>query len=252
MAYSLTWDTTGYDFSEEIEKITWTDSTQIATELVPRRHGAIVTEEPVMSPRGLFLYGMIVQATAALAETRLNLLVKQMNSGAKQLRFDSNRYITCYKKDLNFEYVEGSGMTAVKYAIEFFAADPFWYKVSASTADQLADTNPEAWTHTYDGDAMVWPTITILADQGGSVVTFSLTNSTTSQTFSYAGTIASGQSLVINCANFTVANNGTSDLTNSSGSFIQLNSGANSFSYSGTTCTIRIAYTQRFFGPSWS
>ena len=253
MAYSLTWDTTGYDFSDEVEACDWDDTTQLATEIMPRRHGALVTEEPVLAPRRLTLAGMIVQTTAALCESRYSTLAKQMNAGAKQLRFNSARYITLYKKGMQGRPVESTGLVALRYSIEFMAADPFWYSTSASSADQVASYGVTAWTHTNSGDAMVWPTITILADQGGAVTPpISLTNSTTGQTFTYSGTIASGQSLVINCANFTVANNGVTDLANSSGSFIQLNSGDNSMSFSGPAATVRIAYTQRFFGPTFS
>lgn len=253
MAYSLTWDVTGYDFTEEAESCDWDDSTQLATELVPRRHGALITEEPVLAPRRLTLMGMIVSATDAACETRYSLLAKQLNAGAKQLRFNGLRYITCYKKGMEARPVESTGLIALKYAIEFMAVDPFWYSTSATSADQVASYGVTAWSHTNSGDAMVWPTITFLANQGVAVTPpISLTNSTTGQTFTYSGTIASGQNLVVNCANFTVQNNGTTDLANSSGSFIQLNSGSNSMSYSGPACTVRLAYTQRFFGPTWS
>ena len=255
MAFALDWDTTGYDFSDEVEQFDWNDQTYIASETIPRRHGALVTEEPVIGPRRFSLTGMIVQATAALCESRYSTLAKQMNiSGQpKRLRCNSARYISCYKKDLNPRPVEGVGLVAMRYVIDFFAADPFWYSTSATSVDQVASYGVTAWTHTNSGDAMVWTTITILADQGGAVTApFSLANSTTGQTFTYNGTIASGQSLVINCANFSVANNGTSDLTNSSGSLIQLDSGGNSMVFTGVAATVRIAYTQRFFGPTWS
>lgn len=253
MTYALTWDTTGYDFSEEVEKFEYDDGSQISTEIVARRHGALVTEEVTMSPKNLMLTGVIVQATAALAEARLSLLEKQMNAGRKQLRFNSARYISLYKKSLTAQPVDGTALTAWRYAIAFFADDPFWYSTSPTSTDQIADYNPEVWSHTNSGDALVFPVISIIADQGGNVAGgITLTNSTTGLSFTFAATILSTKSLVIDCANHTVQNNGVTDYANSGGSWHHLEPGANSFSYAGAAATVRLAYTQRFFAPTVS
>jgi phage-related protein len=253
MAYSLTWDTTGYDFSEEVEKIELDDNSEIATELVPRRHGALVTEEVTMSPKKIFLVGQIVQATAALAETRLSLLMKQMNAGRKQLRFNSARYINCYKEAFEAVPVDGTALTVWRYSITFFADDPFFYSTSDTSVDQIADYNPEVWTHTNSGDGIVFPTISIIADQGGAISGgITLTNSTTGLSFTFSATIANTKSLVVDCANHTVKNDGVTDFASAGGSFHHLVSGSNNFSYAGSAGTVRIAYTQRFFGPTVS
>ena len=252
MAFSLTWNTSGYDFTEEVEKLDWDDPTNIASELVPRRHGALVTEQPVMGPRMLHLYGAIVKSSAALAETRLNTLVVQMNSGRGQLAFSGSRYINCYKQDMAFEPSEGGGMAVIRYRIDFFADDPFWYSTSTSSTDQAISYNPTAWAHSNGGDALIYPVVSVIA--GGSPVSggVTLTNATTGKSFTYSATVSAGQTLAVDCANFTVLNNGVSDLNNWSGTFIWLNAGSNSLSFAGSNCTVRIAYTQRFFGPTWT
>lgn len=252
MAFSLTWNTTGYDFTEEVEQLDWDDPTNIPTELVPRRHGALVTEQPVLGPRMIHLYGAIVKATAALAETQLNTLVVQMNSGRGQLSFNGSRYINCYKQDMNFTPSEGGGLAVIRYRIDFFCDDPFWYAATATSSDQAVTYNPTSWAHSNGGDALVYPVVSVIA--GGSPVSggVTITNSTTGKSFTYSATISAGQTLAVDCGNFTVLNNGVSDLASWSGTFIWLQSGSNSMLYAGSNCTVRIAYTQRFYGPAWT
>lgn len=253
MAYSLTWDATGYDFSDEVETIEWNDSSRIPLEIVPRRHGAIVTEDVVLEPRTLWLKGAINSSTVALAESRLNTLKKQMNAGAKQLRFDSTRQITAYKSSGDYNFQEGTGLRGVDYNLMFLAVDPFWYDITQRSVDQAITYSPFVWAHSNTGDAFVYPTISIIADGGGTVSNISINNLTIGKSITFTGTVASGKTLAIDMANFTALNDGVNVLNNMSGSWFHLASGSNIMAiyYTGSAHTVRMVYYPRWFGPAF-
>jgi len=78
------------------------------------------------------------------------------------------------------------------------------------------DASPKSFTITMDGNAIVNdPKITILAG-GANITALEIKNTTTGHLaeLDYSGTITSAQSLVIDCAAYTVKNNGSADEAN--------------------------------------
>lgn len=240
------------DFTANVERVEDSIPQRVSTESVPRRHGAVVTETPVLDVRRFAFTLSYFGTTRALARTQLDTWLVAFASfalaGRDKLYLDSDRYIWAYYEDAGpVEWIDGNAMQAFRMSVSFVSAEPFFEDGTATSVDQVCSYNPTAWSHTNSGTVLVYPTITILANQGTDVVAPALTNSTTGKTSTYAGTVSSGNSLVIDCANFTVANNGTSDFANFSGTFLWLNAGSNSMSYAGANaCTVRIAYNPRY------
>lgn len=229
------------------------DRTRIAFATAPRRHGAIVTEEPVLEQRICSFNGMAKKATQALLRTWIDDTLKAIN--VQDINFyliDTTKYLVVSKMDFPWKFKEGSAGTALEYECELFASDPFWKHATTVAEDTVHSNHPTSslsYTHTNPGSAFVFPVITITANVSGAISNVTFTNTTTGKSFTYAGTIASGKALVFDTANFTCLNDGASDLANLTGVPVWLNSGDNAITFSGGNATVRIAYTPRSYGP---
>ena len=106
------------------------------------------------------------------------------------------------------------------------------------------------FTQNNSGSVYVFPTITITKQGGSSLpspVTFE--NVTTGKQFSVATAMAVSDSLVVDCANFTVKKNGVSVIGNFTGTFMWLNSGDNSMRMLVPGFDVKIEFYPRFFQP---
>jgi len=230
------------------------DRTRVPSEVAPRRHGVVRTEEPTLTERVLAFSGTIKQATAALLRTKLDDVLKTMNGTEKQFYlYDTTRYIVCTKTEFRSRFRPGPAMTVLDYDCELFASDPFWIAATGTTDTQTASNWPTSalsWTHTNSGSALVFPTYTVTANVAGAVAgPITLTNSTTGKSWTFSATIASGKSMVFNTANFTVTNDGADAINSMTGVPVWLTSGSNSLSFSGGNATFKIAYNARYYGP---
>ena len=106
---------------------------------------------------------------------------------------------------------------------------------SASGAVWQAQNGGKKWTLgsqgvikvLVDSTDNVYPIITIR----GQAVNPTITDITTNTSLSYSGTVASGQTLVLDCANKTAKLNGTSVVQNVSGNWLYLVGGMNKFEF---------------------
>lgn len=245
MAFAASFST--YTFTDDLEDFDFNDDTDIPTEKVPRRHGVFVNEEPTRSQKIVHVTGSFFKATAALATTELDTILRVLNSGKQQLKFNSGRYANAYKQRFSYRFLETGDFTAVRYDIEFLLADPFWYDTAAVST--TITSGYAGWTHNNGGDEIVYPVIQVTAAGGGSFSAATLTNSTIGKSWTYAGTVAAGAVLEVDSSEFTVENpNGTSDQANWTGTFIWLVAGNNSLAltYTGTApASVNIAYSNR-------
>lgn len=251
MAFATTFGS--YTLTDDVEDFDFDDDTDIPTEKVPRRHGVYVNEEPTRAAKTIKVVGSFWKTTAALARTELDLLAKTLNAGRQQLKLNSGRYINAYKQRFSYRFMETGDFTAVRYAIEFLADDPFWY--DSTDADVTVTSSYAGWTHANGGDELVYPVIQITAAGGGSFSNAVFTNASTGKSWTYAGTVVAGAVLEVDCGNFTCENpNGTADMANFTNTFIWLVSGNNSLTltYTGTApASVRITYGKRYNGPAW-
>lgn len=245
MAFAVSFDT--YTFTDDIEDFDLDDDTDIPTEKVPRRHGVYVNEEPTRAPKSVIVQGSFVKSSAANAVAELDTLLRTLNQGQKQLKFNSGRYANAYKHRFSYRWLKTGDFSAVSYRVEFLLADPFWYDVTATST--TITSGYASWTHNNGGDELVYPVIQITAAGGGAFSAATLTNASISKSWTYAGSVSAGNVLEIDHANFTCENpNGTADMANFSGTFFWLVRGNNTLTlvYTGTApASVNIAYNAR-------
>lgn len=230
------------------------DRTRIAYETAPRRHGAIVTEEPVLEQRVFTFRGRTKKASEAALRTWIDDTLKAINiADINFYLYDTTRFIVCSKQDFNWSLVPGTAGVSLEYECELFAKDPFWYRDTLTTDTQTASNWPTSaltWTHTNPGSVLMYPIYTITNNIGsGSISGFTLTNTTTGKSWTFSGSVANGKAYVFDTALFTSKNDGTSDLNSLTGVPVWVVSGANSMSFSGANATVKVEYRPRFFGP---
>ena len=250
MAYKLQAGT--YDFTDLIEEMPdFGHEWRIAEETAPRRHGSIVTEEPVVDRRTITARGTYMASTYALARAEMATMAVALATQPLTLTVDSDgRYITAYTASFRPEWVEGSATTSFRFDPEFKCSDPFFYASAADSSSQVVTYSPTSWAVSNGGDVLVFPTITITADQGGSISNFTLTNSTTGKSFTFTPTVSNTKSLVVNCANGTVQNDGADARNGLSGTlFIWLPTGSNTLQLSGANATVTVAFRKRYYTP---
>ena len=238
-----------YDFTTLVEDVEFERESRISAETAPRRHGTVVTEEVVLDAKVIILHGFYSAATEALARAEIDNMDKVLaTTSTKKLSFYSGRQLNAYCRRFSPRFVEGTAMTAFRFDAEFYAADPFWYSTTetSTSVEPFQDTN---FTQANSGSVYVFPTITISPMGAGIVPAFTFTNVTTGKSFSYSASIASGESLVVDTANFTVKKGGVSVYGNFSGTFLWLNSGDNSLKINKPGSVVAIAFYPRFFQP---
>lgn len=230
------------DFSETVEEIEISQPHSIVPMKVPKRHGAVVQEVPTLDPVRISMRGKIQEQDLDTLLTTLGNFQKTFSRFNKKLYIYNDRYYYAYVLSFGYKYIEGAVFKSLAYSIDFFCADPFQYSTTEVTDSRTLNSSDtaiditnniyrESFTLNNPGNSYVYPKFTITpANDINSVI---IRNITTGRNITYTGTVTSGQSLVIDCANLTVTNNGTEDLTNFSGSFLWLNAGNNSFQYEG-------------------
>lgn len=249
---AITFDT--YDFTDLIEDDGLECSVSVPLEKAPRRHGAVVTEEPTLEAGRVTLRGRFLTSTEALAAAEVRTMLKTLNLGSsstarKNLTWRTGRLLGCYCRNFRWKNLPGTVYTGFEFEVEFISDDPFWYDSSATSASQVITYSPTSWAHTNSGDVLVYPVVTIAADQGSDASNFTFLNVTTNKSFTYAGTVTSGNSLVVDCSALTCKNNGASDLANFSGVFTWLAPGANTLRLTGALATVTVEYTARYYAP---
>lgn len=236
-----------------VEKVRAPRERRIATEDVSRRHGSVLIEEVVYDKRRVTIEGAIRKATAANLRSALDDLERALGGvQEKKLYLWDDRYINAISRSWDPEYGAGAGLLFARYTAEFECEDPFWYDASATSDVQVvtsAPTSATSWTSTNPGSRLVYPTITITANVSGNISAFALANITTGKSFTFSGTVLSGNSLIVNCAARTVTNNGNNALANwpSGNIFWWLNPGANTVRLTGANATVTIAYNAPYY-----
>jgi hypothetical protein len=243
------------DLSEAAD--TWEEAleTRLNAMQVSKRHGVILTEAPVAAGRVIRVEGRVQAATYEILRGSLDTMQRILNSGKQKLRIADDRYINAYKQSFMHSYVQGSALRAFDFKIDFLADDPFWY---ANTGDTQTITltsgdtpvgafYKESFELINGGEAYVYVKVTVTANQGGNVTRTTVRNTTSGKTMLYIGTIASGKSLIVDSANFTVKNNGVEDLRNWSGYFVILEKCTCTFEVEGSPATYLFEWNERWW-----
>lgn len=205
---------------------------------VPKRHGALVSDAVVQDVRQIQITGTLLSPddTALGLRTVLDTLGELFSRLGKRLQLWDDRYITAYKSSFAWKYIEGSGLKAADYQLNFTCPDPFWHYIDTNAiATSLASMTAlditsriyrKTFTLTNNGTFVAYPTYTFtMSDPCSKIVLYNLT---LGRQFTFDESILAGRILEVDTSFFTVTNDGTEDLINWSGDFVWLLKGANS------------------------
>lgn len=236
-------DDDGIDLTESVVDIQDSAPMRLNAQEGPKRHGVILSEVPVMDARRISIRGVVQEDTATILRDTLDNIQKVLHRPGKKLRIYDDRYYTAYLADFAYALIPGSAGRSIAYTASFICPDPFCYNDDPGTdGPRTIDTNDaiiditnglygETFVADNEGSAYTYPVYTFVAT--GSVNRIVITNNTTGKSFTYTGTIAAGKTLIVDCPQFKVTNDGVEDLNNWSGSFVWLDPGENSISISG-------------------
>lgn len=247
------------DLTDIIEQ--WDEglNTRINMQSVPKRHGGLVTELPVLEPRRIRMRGRMFATSQEEMRNSLRAIEAGLGYTRKTLTIFDDRFYSAYKAGFSHAYVEGSALLVATVSIEFIADDPFEYSMidPAPVAVQLRNTDTvvditslyykKSFNITNLGSAFSFLTMTATAVLGPSFRVV-VRNNTISRTQSFAspGVVLSGKSLVISNGDFTVKNDGVNELTYWSGTFLWLEPGLNELEVEGSPMDYSFSHRQRF------
>lgn len=247
------------DFTETV--VNWEDQApmRLDAQEQPKRHGAILASQPVLSARRIVIRGLVQEQDKDILRTTLDNMNKVFHRPNKKLRLYDDRYMWAYLSDFAFAFVEGSAGASAAYTATFICADPFIYSDtggsdgprtinSSDTPVDITNGNiyKEAFTINNSGSSFVYPTYNFVAL--GAVTRIVVRNLTTGKTFTYTGTLALNDTLVVNAGTLSVKKNGVEDLTNWNGVFVWLDPGDNSMEVEGTVSfTVSMSWSPRSY-----
>lgn len=185
---------------------------------VPRREGSRLKNMQLES-KSLSAKGMVIGTTPTVKRTNFDTIMKALNSFRKKPDGDAelknlylydDRYYKCFVDSADPE--EKAAARIADLNLRFSIPEPFMWAINKTRVNQaLAGTT--TFTVTTLGSAISRPIITVTNDSS-NITSVIIENLTTGQKVSYAGTLATGNALVIDTDILTVKNNGTDDLGN--------------------------------------
>jgi hypothetical protein len=244
------------DLSDAIDSFEQAVDTRLNAMVVPKRHGVLITEVPVLAGRVVRVKGRIQAQSFQVIRDTLDLMGRVLNSGRQKLRTHDDRYVYAYKQSFGYGYVPGSALCAADFGIDFLCDDPFWYEDTTQTQVvtlTAADTPlggglyGKDFSITNGGEVYVFINVQVDADQGGPVTKVYVNNQHSDRNFLYTGTILDGKSLVVDSGQFSAKNDGVEDLTNWSGYFLHLEKCTSNFRIEGSPATYTFSWTHRYY-----
>ena len=210
----------------------WSESlkNRIKKTTIPRRHGALIDDYPVLGTRTINLAGIIVEDTATALRNTLDSLDATLNAGKNALYLHDDRYISCVKSSFKVDYVKGFVGRAIKYTLQFVAEDPFWYATSETTVSNSstisANTETNLSINASTGNAPSHCLITATPDSA-TMTSLKIYNANTNidKYWLYEGSVSTSGIVKINSDDRTVILNSTSDLANFTGDFWDIQCG---------------------------
>lgn len=223
---------------------------RVGVETFPRRHGSITQKLAFLGPRTITVSGKVFKDSEAELKSYLNTLSATMSDRGRDKLYlrDDNRYLNAIKTGFGYRFGASRQETvSAAFNIEFLADDPFWYDgQTQSNLESAVASSPHSFTVNNGGGTRTPPLIEVKA-VGGDRTDFTITNTTIGLSMRFAGTIFSGNTCSIDCADYTVINGGSNGLRDFTGNFWQLEQGDNHITYAGpVTVDVNVVWLERF------
>jgi phage-related protein len=200
---------------------------------VARRSGVLVPDVD-FGENTLSIKGKVWGTSSANARTTWDSFLQYMNEGEKDIYLYDDRFVRGFLVNESHKYI--AALRVVEFTLQFIVQNPFNLYIQKLRTTSTVDASPKSFTVTNNGNVFNKPTLNFTA---GSVPITSLVlaNLTSGENMVFSGTVAAYTTLVIDCENLTVMNNGVDSIASFTGDFIKLNAGTNAMKFTGTTLT---------------
>lgn len=216
-----------------------------------RRHGVILGQ-PRYDKQTVKLTGHVRGTTALAARTNFDAVKKAVLSlnelradqGLRDLYFSDDRYLRGQPKN----WSDDGGIaakTVVNFDFDFVVPDPFDRHINWTRLVQAISSSPTSFDLAAGGTIYTKPVIYFITT-GSNITSLTLENLTTGESVSYTGTVLNGDTLVMDCFNETIENDGVDDLANHVGDWLTLLPLTNKLKFTGSNCSIKIDYLKRY------
>lgn len=222
------------------------------SEYDPSRRDGVILGKPLYDKRTEKMTGQVIGSTAQLARDNFDAL-KPAIIGLNNLRaagnlrdlfFYDDRFLRGQPKN----WGDDGGQAAKKvfnFDFDFVVPVPFEQFINWTRHVETISASPDSFDVTAGGTIFTKPRIQFITN-GGNITSCTLENLTTGESVSYVGTVLNTDTLVIDCQNETVENDGVTDLDNHTGDFPMLLPGVNKLKFTGSNCIIKIDWVKRF------
>jgi len=254
----------GYDLTDIIEAHSDQANTRVIMQSVPKRHGGLLTESPVLDVRKVQLQGVYFGTDQQSTRDKIRAVEGALGYQKGKFKLFSDRYYLAWKSGFSHSYVPNTNLCVVVMTMEFSCDDPFEYdeggpfshNETLTTGDTVTDITNGFYKRqfhiNYPGTQNAYLKTTVTADQpAGAVKEVIVRNLTTGRAWTYArtgsaGVINAGKSLIVDANYFTVFNDGKKDIKAWSGYFNWLINGDNLMEIEGTPASYLFNWDQRY------
>lgn len=213
-----------------------------ASHRVSRRPGLIIPDSEFDS-LGLNISGNVYGATATAARDTYDDLMQYLSVGEKDVYIYDDRYIRAFLTSKSDD--RKAANRVIVFDLKFITQIPFYQYVQYLRKTQAISSSPTSFTLTVNGNVYSQPIINFIAG-GSNITSCTLENITRGETMSFTGTVTAGNTLVIDGNDLTVLNNSVDEIGSFSGDFLRLNPGDNILKFTGSNCTIKVDWADRW------
>lgn len=212
--------------------------------IVARRPG-VITPLSEHGDRSISLTGKVYGSTQTIARTSFDAMLQAISITEKDLYLYDDRFHKVFLESQDNEYI--AALRCVKFNLKFDEQVPFSFGLQKLRTQQSISSSPTTFTVTSNGSVYSKPVIQFVAG-GSDITSCTIENLTTGQTWSFTGTVTAGNTLLVDFDKNILTNNGTDSVQYSVGDYPQfrVDPGANQFKFTGSNCTIKVDFFERF------
>jgi len=213
-----------------------------ASHRVSRRPGLIIPDSEFDS-LGLNISGNVYGTTATAARSSYDSLMQYLSVGEKDVYLYDDRYIRAFLSSKSDD--RKAANRVIEFDLKFVTQIPFYQYVQYLRKTQAISSSPTSFTLTVNGNVYSQPIINFIAG-GSNITSCTLENITRGETMTFSGTVTAANTLVIDGNDLTVLNNAVDEIGSFSGDFLRLNPGDNILKFTGSNCTIKVDWIDRW------
>ncbi len=230
-------------------------SSVLAVSRLPRANGARVSTryvgEGVITLEGGLARDLGSTSDTAL-RTALDTLKANLQGTANLYKHDDRYWRNCQLRDFGINTPSPTlELRLHRVALSFVTGDPFQYSTTTTTNSRTISASGQTQATTNAGNAPAAPAISLTVGGSGAVtLACTITNSTTSESFTLAGAVTGGDVIIIDSLEQTVTIGGTDKTSLFDGVFPTLATGSNTITVaytSGTITNFSISHNARYF-----